>query len=270
MQLPRFRKYGYIFIKMILTNFYTAMKKTNTRFSKGISLISAILFLTIGLNCTTTAQSLVENPQRTISINMSATELIPADLIIFSININAEEKTPEVAFEVHKKRETLLASLLKKFDIKEEDIRFQPIRMNKSTSYNNNRQEQDVINTYQEVSVSFSDFEIYEKIQITLIKNGFDSFNGNFSSTKMGEGKEKSLVSAIQNAKERAAFIAEQSGVKLGNIISINYSEHQVNRPPMVMEADMGLFKSDSPSMMDFAQTVSVTANISINFEIAD
>lgn len=244
------------------------MKKTSTRFSKGISLISAILFLTIALNCTTTAQSLVENSQRTISINMSATELIPADLIIFSININAEEKTPEAAFETHKKREAVLASLLKEFDIKEENINFEPIRMNKRTNYNN-RQEEEMIQTYQEVSVSFSDFEIYEKIQVSLIENGFDSFNGSFSSSELEDGKDKALVSAIQKAKERAAFIAEQSGVKLGEITTINYSEHQVDYPPMFMEANRGRFKSDAPSMMDFAQAVSVTSIISVVFSIS-
>ncbi len=221
------------------------------------------------VNCSATAQSVVENSQRTISINMSATELIPADLIIFSININAEEKTPEAAFETHKKREAVLASLLKEFDIKEENINFEPIRMNKRTNYNN-RQEEATVNTSQQVSVSFSDFDIYEKIQVTLIENSFDSFNGSFSSTKMGEGKEKALVSAIQKAKERAAFIAEQSDVKLGEITTINYSEHQVNYPPMAMEANMGRFKSEAPTMMDFAQTVSVTANISINIEIVE
>lgn len=220
-------------------------------------------------NCNTTAQSVIENPQRTISINMSATELIPADLIIFSININAEEKMPEAAFDTHKKREAVLASLLKEFDIKEESINFEPIRINKRTNYNN-RQEEVTVNTNQQVSVSFSDFEIYEKIQVSLIENGFDSFNGSFSSSELEEGKDKALISAIQKAKERAAFIAEQSGVKLGEITTINYSEHQVNYPPMFMEADMGRFKSEAPSMMDFAQTVSVTANISLVFQIED
>ncbi|MFY0696332.1 MAG: SIMPL domain-containing protein [Balneola sp.] len=199
---------------------------------------------------------------------MSATELIPADMIIFSININAEEKTPEAAFDTHKKREAVLASLLKEFDIKEESINFEPIRINKRTNYNN-RQEEVTVNTNQQVSVSFSDFEIYEKIQVSLIENGFDSFNGSFSSSKLDEGKDKALISAIQKAKERAAFIAEQSGVKLGKITTINYSEHQVNRPQLSVEKNLFASPYDAPSMMDFAQTVSVTANISIVFSIS-
>ena len=228
------------------------MNRFNNIYSKNIRLIPAVLFLFFSINCSTMAQPVAENSQRTISIN-----------------INAEEKTPEAAFDTHKKREAVLASLLKEFDIKEESINFEPIRINKRTNYNN-RQEEVTVNTNQQVSVSFSDFEIYEKIQVSLIENGFDSFNGSFSSSELEEGKDKALVSAIQQAKEKATFIAQQSGVTLGNIQTINYSEHQVNYPPMAMEADVGRFKSESASMMDFAQTVSVTSTISINFEIVE
>jgi len=246
------------------------MKKVNCLFSNSTWFISVVLFFTVSVNCSTTAQPISDFSQRVISINMSATELIPADVIIFSININAEEKTPEAAFNTHKKRETVLASLLKEFDLKEEDINFQPIRMNKRTNYNNNRQEVTTVQTNQQVSVSFSDFSIYEKIQVSLINNGFDSFNGSFSSTKIEEGKERALVSAIQKAKERAAFITQQSGVKLGLITTINYSEHQITRPQLSVESKMSYDMPSPPSMMDFIQTVSVTSNISINFEIVE
>lgn len=240
------------------------MKRINHFILKTTWIITSILFFNVSSNCTTKAQSIVENPQRTISINMSATELIPADLIVFTIDINAESKNSQEAYTTHKKREAVLASLLKKFEIEEKDIHFQPISINKRTNYNN--REVVTVQTSQQVSVSFSDFGIYEKIQISLIENDFDSFNGSFSSTKMDEGKEKALISAIQNAKERATFITQQSGVKLGKISTINYSEHQISRPQMNYEAK-GLM-ANSDSMMDFAQTVSVTANISINFEI--
>lgn len=235
--------------------------------SKHFSTFFTFILIATGLNCSTFAQQSNTISQRTISINMSAMELIPADVVVFSININAEAKTPQNAFDTHKKRESLLASLLKEFDIKEGDIKFQPITMNKRSNYNN-REEVVTVQTNQQVSVSFSDFEIYEKIQVTLIENGFDSFNGNFSSSKLEEGKEKALVSAIQSARKRAQFIADQSEVKLGKITTINYSEYQISRPQMASE-DAMISRSKS-SMMDFAQTVSVTSNISINFEIIE
>lgn len=225
--------------------------------------ISIFTLLLAGLNCKTLAQTGTQNASSSISINMSATELVPADIIVFNININAEAKSPQDAFNAHKQRETVLASLLKEFNIKESEINFQPIRINKRNNYNNPRE--DMVQTSQQVSVNFSDFDMYEKIQLTLIENGFDSFNGQFSSSEMDKGKEKALVSAIENAKERAQFIAKKSGVQLGKITTINYSDHQINRPQLTVESDAFRGKS---SMMDFAQTVSVTANVSFVFQI--
>ncbi len=241
------------------------MKKINQITASAFALS---LFLTLS-NCKTVAQSSNSTPNvpGSISIDMSATELIPADIIVFNININASAKTPQDAFDEHKKRESVLAGLLKEFDIEESEINFQPVRINKTTNYNNNRREE-AVQTNQQVSVSFSDFSIYEKIQLTLIENGFDSFNGRFSSSKMEEGKIKALDMAIQKAKERAEFIAEKSGVKLRSITKISYSDHQVTRPPVVMEDAAMMRASSESSMMDFAQTVSVTANISIEFFI--
>lgn len=203
--------------------------------------------------------------EKSISLNMSASEMLPANLIVFNININAEGDSPREAFELHKKRESVLAGLLKKFDIKEEDIKFQPVQISKRYS-NNGRNT--TPQTNQQVSVSFSDFKIYEEIQVSLIENGFDSFNANFSSTELEEGKLKALESAIALAKQRAELITKAAGVKLGTILNMNYSDHQgsfyrvsamdMPAPPMVKES----------SMMDFEQTVSVTANINIVFAI--
>ena len=233
-----------------------SMVSTGRKLGK-ITLTVSLLFF--GVSCKSMAQ---QQPisERTITINMSASELLPANL--FNVNINAEADTPKEAFEAHKERESLLADLLKEFDIKEEDIDFEPIRMNKRY-----RNESQTTVTNQSVSLSFNNFGTYEKIQITLIENGFDSFNGQFSSTEISEGKEKALISAIEAAKERAELIANTSGVALGPVQTINYSDHQIGIPRKSSMMAMDAVRSES-SMMDFAQTVSVTANINISFSI--
>lgn len=216
-----------------------------------------------GMGCTTQAQQQTTNKEK-ISINMTASELIEADLIIFNININAEGNTPRSAFDLHKERETVLANLLKKFDIKEQNIRFQPIRISKR--YTNNGKSQ-LSQTNQQVSVTFSDFDIYEDIQLTLIENNFDNFSGNFSSSKLEQGKEKALLAAIENSKERAQLIAKASGITLGSIVNISYSDYTVTPSRNFARSEMMVMDTSS-SMMDFAQTISVTANISIEFSI--
>ncbi len=223
-----------------------------------------IILFVFGMGCTTQARQLTG--QEKISINMNATEAVEADLIIFNININAEAKSPQAAFGVHQQREELLASLLKEFDIDDEDINFQPVRMNKR--YTNDRNSQITV-TNQQVSVTFNDFDIYEQIQLSLIENNFDSFSGNFSSTKIAEGKDNALVAAIQSAKEKAVLIAEASGVELGGIIAISYSDYTVSPRNSLGRYDMAMsMEANAPSMMDFDQVVNVTANISIEFSI--
>ncbi|MEX2477904.1 MAG: SIMPL domain-containing protein [Gracilimonas sp.] len=232
-----------------------------------ITLTVSLLFF--GMSCTTLAQQPVS--ERTITINMSASELLPADLVIFNVNINAEGETPQEAYELHRERESLLAELLQDLDISEEDIDYQPVRMNRqqvnNNRYNNNGEQEYITSTNQSVSISFEDFSLYEKIQLTLIENGFDSFNGQFSSTKIEEGKEKALIAAIEAAKERAELIAKTSGVELSEVSNINFSDHQIGAPRKASSMEMMSISRDA-SMMDFGQTVEVSSNISISYFI--
>jgi len=201
-----------------------------------------------------------------ISIDMSKSVQLPADLIIFTINLNAEGSTPKEAFDLHKERERLLVSLLKKLKIDANNIKFQPVQINKR--YRNDDKNM-YSQTSQQVNVTFSDFGIYESIQLTLIENGFDTFSGSFSSTKLEEGKNDALKLAINSAKEKANFIAQTSGIKLGAIQKINYSEYQINTGYRAMEMK-AMVSSDSSLLDDFPQTVSVTAGVHISFLIED
>lgn len=222
-------------------------------------LLSAIFYLT-GYSATAQTPS---DPLRSINISMTATELVPADQIIFNVNINAENRTPEAAFKKHQEMEGQLAELIKEMGLSEDNIRFHPVRISKS--YRNNREDQ-YSQTNQQVSLTFSDFDLYEELQITLIENGFDSFNASFSSSELETGKEKALLLAIEAAHKKAAIIAEASGVELGPVKTISYGDYTL-APSYRMEADMGRTMSAS-SMMEFAQTVSVSANISIEYYI--
>lgn len=243
--------------------FYKELKTHNFIKMRTQSLLFSLIVF-FGLGCAAQAQQVLNSPGK-ISIHMSSTEQLPADLIVFNINLNAEGSTPREAFGLHKERETLLADLLKKFNLKEEDIKYQPIRINKR--YRDNGKSM-VSTTNQQVSVTFSDFDIYEEIQLTLIENNFDSFSGSFSSSKMAEGKDRALISAIDAAKKRALTIAKASGVELGEVITISYSDYQISAYKSGYDVAESRLFSEPSSMMDFGQTVGVTASISIDFSI--
>ncbi|MDR9415449.1 MAG: SIMPL domain-containing protein [Gracilimonas sp.] len=242
------------------------MVLSGSRLSK-ITLTVSLLFF--GMSCSTLAQEPVS--ERIITINMSASELLPANQIIFNVNINAEAETPQKAFQLHREKESLLAETLKEIEIKEENIKYEPIRMNRrqvnGNRYNDKTPEYVTV-TNQSVSITFEDLSLYEKIQVKLIENGFDSFSGQFSSSKIAEGKEKALISAIEAAKKRAELIAKTSGVKLGPVSSINHSDHQISIPRSSSNSMEMMSMASDASMMDFTQTVEVRANVNISYFI--
>jgi uncharacterized protein YggE len=203
-----------------------------------------------------------------LSISVTGKVELPADQVQFNINVNAEADTPQAAYELHQKREKALVELLDEYDINEENIRYEPVSISKSrNNYNRGSDEKPFYRTQQSVNVTFENFEIYEKIQIGLIENGFDNFNGSFGSTKHEEGKAEALRKAIQQAKEKAQIMAEEAGVELGQIVDMSYNYQQA-RPYAADTMQMKASASESGSMLKFNQSITISATVSLRFNI--
>lgn len=210
----------------------------------------------------------VDTDPGTQGLTISATGKVelPANQIQFRINVNAEADKPQDAYELHKQRENALVQLLDKYDISEENIRYEPIAISKVRDYNRDAEEEPGYQTRQTVTVTLQDFEIYEKIQVGLIENGFDDFSGSFSNTDMEAGKDMALEHAISKAKEKAELIARETGVELGPIVEIAYNFDDV-QPYAVEEMQMKSMANDG-SLLKYDQTVTVSARISLRYAI--
>lgn len=204
--------------------------------------------------------------QNELSINASAEVFVPADKIVFHINLNAEGDNPQETYELHKEREKVLVEQLKKHDIKEEDLKFDPISINKTYDGNHHSNQEKRIQTRQSVILTLDNFDIYEEIQITLIENDFDEFSGNFTSSESKKGEDEALKKALKQAREKAEIIAEESGLTITGIKNINHSSS--SRPPRPM-MEMTASKASDGNLLEFDQSVSVSANVSVvyNFE---
>ncbi len=202
--------------------------------------------------------------QNEISINAAAQVLVPADKIAFQINLNAEGDTPQEAYDLHKEREKVLVRQLKKHDIKDEDLNFEPISINKRYNDSYRNKDKKRIYTRQNVIVTLDNFDIYEQIQITLIENNFDEFSGNFTSSKSEKGKDEALKEALQVAREKAEIIASETGVSITGIKNISHSYS--SRPPRPM-MEMTASRATDNSLLEFDQTVSVTANVAVTYK---
>lgn len=224
----------------------------------------AIIFFTLLL----ISHSLSAQQSNVLSVSSKGSVDLPANVIQFNISLNAEADSPQKAYNLHKQREKILVQLLDKYEIEEKDIHFNPVSVSKiwrNNRYPDSKQEPGY-QTQQSVSLRLTDFDIYEKMQVTLIEENFDSFSGNFLSSEAEQGKNKALQKAIQTAKEKAVVIAKEAGVKLGSIVHINYNSNQIG--PVYARTKTMAFESDTHQLMKYDQTVTITANISIDFEI--
>ncbi len=187
--------------------------------------------------------------QQEISINAAAEVQVPADKIIFQINLNAEGDNPQETYELHKEREKVLVEQLKKHDIKEEDLKFDPISINKTYNGNRHTNQEKRIQTRQSVTLTLDDFDI-----------------GSFTSSKSKKGEDEALKKALQQAREKAELIAEESGVTIKGIKNINHSASSGPPRPMM---EMTASKASDGNLLEFDQSVSVSANVSVvyNFE---
>ncbi len=206
---------------------------------------------------------------RQLSVTVTGEVQLSADQIIFNINMNAEGKTPQAAYNLHKKREKALVHLLDKYNIKEKNIRYEPIsiRENHRRQGKNNNYDT-TYTTRQQVKLTLSDFDVFTKIQIGLIEHNFDQFSAHFTSSEMEKGKTKALKAAIDKAHEKAQLIAAQTGVELGPVLQITYGSAQ--RPSPMAAFRVKAAESNSGSMLKYHQTVTVSATISIHYKLRD
>lgn len=218
----------------------------------------SLVFILILLSGTIYAQS-------TISINASAEAEVPADRITFHIQMNAEADTPKEAFELHKEKEDALTDLLKKHEIPEKNIHFDPISIHKRYITDQREQKTKIV-TYQRVNLVMDDFDKYEEIQVSLIENGFNEFNGRFLSSKIKNGEDEALKKAIQTARQKAELITEVTGGRITGVKNVNYSYN--TSPPVPLERmEMAIDQSEG-SLFNFEQTLKVTATISIEYRV--
>lgn len=200
---------------------------------------------------------------QTIDVRSKATVKVPADRIVFNIKINSEADKPQKAFELQKKQEQMLIDLLKKHQIDEKNIQFHPISITKI-----NRHKEDAepkIQTSQDVSLTLSDFDKYEQIQLSLVDKGFDEFNGHFISSKLEKARDEALVKAMEQARSKAELIAKQGNLTLDGIKNINVTSNNNPRPVLQNNYASASLKTDS-MISEYEQTVSISSSVNLQY----
>jgi len=199
--------------------------------------------------------------QDKITVDATGEIRIPADRVILQIRISATAETPDEAFREHKRQEEILAKLIQEYHLEEELSSFEPVTIG-SRSIRDGRQ----FVTSQSVRLTLIEFTLFEEIQLILIRNGFENFSGNFTSSELGAAQREALDLALSVARVKADQIATTLEREVKSVHSVTHSSHQVMGYQGLRMADMRL---ESASMMDFDATIPVNSSVTVVFHLS-
>lgn len=203
----------------------------------------------------------VSYPERSITIDASAEIAVPADIVQFNIKLTVTAGEAGEAFRLHKEKESFLADLIKKEGLQDKNLSFQPVSLNSGTT----RDGANRFSTMQSVSLTLTDFTLFERIQQILVEYGFTNFRDSFNSSERQNGEEEALKQAIANAQKKAAIIAESIDK---HIITIKSVEHHASPATFALDSRSLAASAMPSSMLDFEQSIKVSSQVRIVFEI--
>jgi uncharacterized protein YggE len=197
-----------------------------------------------------------------IVIETTSTIQIPADEILFNINLSVENDEPSRAFDEHKKLEKNMVNILKDFGVADSNINFSLLQINRSAI------EPDIkFQTYQTINVKLLHLKEYEPFQIALLSNGIYNFNGQFASKSIDVHDEERYEAALNKAKMEAETVARSLNKKVGSILEINLMEG--DRPVIIREM-MFSANDKSGGLIDIPQFLKVNTGIRVKFELTE
>ena len=215
-----------------------------------------LLFSAIQLNAQSSEQSIIK-------IQTYASIRVPADEIIFTINLSASEKDAQKAYEKHQTQEEDLLSLLQRLNVPDSLVTYS--LMDISRDYRA-RKDEIFFRTRQNINVKLRDIKQYEPFQIALLSNGINDFRATFSSSQHAKAMDEVPLKGLEQAKKEAQIIANELGRKLGKILEVStqrYRQSLTRGQALTVVSEVG-------SLMDIQQFVEFSTNIVVTFELID
>ena len=207
-------------------------------------------------------------PEETITASGTAQFEAVADEITLHVRVETAGKIAEEAQKMTtEKTDALMASFLEL--VKKDDIETTQYSVQEWREW---EREKMVLKGYKAVhslKITLTDPLVAGKLLDRAVSSGafVDYLNFGFSKAKEKELKGQALKDAAQQAKLKAEAVADGLGVELGDIVSV--SESEANYPMYRMAGpEMMIAKSDAAEPSISPQTLQVTAQVSVAYEI--
>lgn len=205
------------------------------------------------------------SPSHSITVQGEARSQQQNQVARFTAGVTSINDDKQVATQEVNQKVTALIEAVKTFGIKDADVQTQSIsvyQMEEAIDAGVSRVRQGQWRASNDIQVTLRDIKRASELTDLLTQSGATNVYGpNFTIEDLGQAEAELLSKAVENARQKAQSIAEQTGQKLGKVISI--VESGSTMPPYLKGADsaMGLGGGGSPIEPGSA-TVSKSATV--------
>ncbi len=178
------------------------------------------------------------SPPRVISVTGLGNENFTSDLIVWEGQFSSNNFELKLAFEQLNRDKDIVKNYLVSKGISEETIIFNSVQTNelRDNKYENGNYIGSIFRGYQltqSIQIESTDVALLEKVsrEITELLNKGVQFNSSpprYYYTKIADLKVEMISKATEDARVRAERIAENSGGRLGNLISARMGVFQI------------------------------------------
>lgn len=204
--------------------------------------------------------------QQSASINVQGQGAVAVTPDAYSVTFILEEKGETVA-KLNKHLSGELDEVVKfllKQGVKEENIQSMQVRLNPYFDNTTTGREQSGFVLSREIQITHSELSSYDKIIDGVLGRGVDRIQQfEFVASGQSNAYEQALITAVSDAKARAALLAKELGVKVGDVVAI--SESGGNMPVPVMRAKA--FAEDMSASMPGQQQINARVNVTFSIE---
>jgi len=201
-----------------------------------------------------------------ISIEGVGKVTVVPDIATFSIGVLTEKPTVAVAQKDNSDKMNAIVKALKDLGVKDEDIQTSQYNIYPQYDWLDNRQNLRGYQVSQDVMVKVRDLDRVGDIFAKAGELGANAVGGlQFTVDDPEAAKQEARVEAIQQAQEKAKFLADQTGIKLGKIVSFYEYSPETGGPIYTAKAmDVGLGGGGgAPEIQTGSNEVIVNVNVS-------
>ena len=209
--------------------------------------------------------------EQTITVNGSGETLVTADTAVVSVGVSVRKKD---ALEAQSAANEVIASIraaLAGAGLKEEDISTGYINLYAVYDYSKDIEEIVAYSANSSLAIKVTDMSRVGEVIDMAFSAGANTLDGvSFSVADDTEARKESLKAAVEDAKEKAAILAEAAGlgeieiesIQEGTVYSFDSGVNNFSRKTYGEEAAM-----DSPTVVRAAK-ICVSAGVTVTFRV--